>query len=593
MRKINKKLLSIILTLAMVVTMIPMFGVTASAEVVKDTSWYTNHESDTTYILSDTADLEGLASLVNSGIDFAGKTIKLSDGFNDTSALTTPIGDSKYIEASDENASFKGTFNGNGKTVVLSITLGENNYGGMFGYVSGGAIKNINTTGEVRGEALLGGVVGKVENGTINNCHSKVFVNGTAENVGGVVGISINGNIINCSATGIVQSDNSYIGGIVGGFLINVNSKNIAVKIINCNYTGKTVSGTDDVGGIVGVINGCVENDNKAAVMISNCNATCEVKAPSGDAGGILGNTDCSGIEWKITNSYTDVVVQGGGSAGGIVGSGASSNTGTVSDCYSKAIIEGKSYLGGVIGSNNGIVINCSAICDITATNGTADYSNCNGGIAGYNDTSGKIYNCYAAGKITNSFDEANKIGGVVGGNQGEVGNCYASVDLNITGNGANYIGGIVGSGSAANCYYKASTNYNGIGAETGKPADVAGNTTALIDAQMKAKAGETNSNWKSITVDGAVLGNIALVDALNKYAKSEEGKNLGCKTWTQSAFMNQGYPTFGVEKKTGIMQLVIKGIAAISGLKLVKSAIFSPVILKLFKWSTIFKIFK
>ena len=50
---------------------------TAPAAAAEDTSWYTGHESDTTFTLTTADQLAGLASLVNSGNTFEGKTVKL------------------------------------------------------------------------------------------------------------------------------------------------------------------------------------------------------------------------------------------------------------------------------------------------------------------------------------------------------------------------------------------------------------------------------------------------------------------------------------------------------------------------------------
>ena len=50
---------------------------TAPAAAAEDTSWYTGHESDTTFTLTTADQLAGLASLVNSGTTFEGKTVKL------------------------------------------------------------------------------------------------------------------------------------------------------------------------------------------------------------------------------------------------------------------------------------------------------------------------------------------------------------------------------------------------------------------------------------------------------------------------------------------------------------------------------------
>ncbi len=43
-----------------------------------DTAWYTGHESDSEFSIGSADQLAGLASLVNGGNTFAGKTVKLT-----------------------------------------------------------------------------------------------------------------------------------------------------------------------------------------------------------------------------------------------------------------------------------------------------------------------------------------------------------------------------------------------------------------------------------------------------------------------------------------------------------------------------------
>ena len=130
--------------------------------------------------------------------------------------------------------SFKGTFNGNGKTITgLYINDPGRLYAGLFGYVFTG---------------------GKVENVIIKDADITARGNpGSATGgVGGVVGYLNNGSVINCHVSGTVKG-HDRVGGIAG--MVNVSG----IGLESCSFSGVvrgTGSGTafDNIGGIVGYI---------------------------------------------------------------------------------------------------------------------------------------------------------------------------------------------------------------------------------------------------------------------------------------------------------------------------------------------------
>ncbi len=528
-----------------------------------DTSWY--NENGKFFIINNTADLEGLACLVNTGIDsFEGKTIKLAERFDSSAALVTPIGYGSN--------SFKGIFDGNEQTVRLGIEMikytSEPLYnGGLFGYINNAIVRNVTTIGSVKGEIIIGGIVGYNDGGLVENCCAKVVISGIV-GIGGIVGENKNGTVQNCSSSAEItgQDGDGGIGGIVGTNMFYSDENTLGcVKIINCHSMGK-VSGWGYIGGIVG--------QNR------------------GEDSGFGGDSIDGVIEIKGCSSNGMVI--GGIRAGGIVGGNNSDEETIIEGCYATGDVSGNNEIGGIAGAVSGNIINCFVTGNVSANSGEGAYNV--GGICG----SGKATNCYMAGTVTATAtgegSSVFNIGGICGG--GTATNCYMAGTVAAKAEGEDssesFIGGVCGSGTATNCYYKASNSYKGICVgEEGTPTDAAGNTTPLYPSQMTAKSGETNYNWAAIKVGDEALGKVALVDALNKYAISAAGKEKGCKAWTQSVFVNKGYPAFGAEKKSGIMQLVIKGIAAITGLKLVKSVVLSPVLLKVLKWSTVLKIFK
>ncbi|MCL2442754.1 MAG: hypothetical protein FWD13_04730 [Treponema sp.] len=187
----------------------------------------------------------------------------------------TPIGSSAIP--------FSGTYDGGGFIIYdLKIIYGVEQ--GLFGYVSGGKIKNlglvnINITADyyaggiasdirnkseiencfVTGKIIsgddgddpisysyVGGIAGWVQNdSSINNCWSDVDIFTTGESTGGIAGFIDDSSIINCYSLGNVKSESDDVGGIVGTVYDG--------NIINCYATG-TVHGFAYVAGIAGTL---------------------------------------------------------------------------------------------------------------------------------------------------------------------------------------------------------------------------------------------------------------------------------------------------------------------------------------------------
>lgn len=184
------------------------------------------------------------------------------------------------------NEKYKGTFDGQLYTISgLSVT-GTTTNQGLFADINGATIKNLLVKGSVSGNNnYVGGIVGSARGATIENCSFSGSVTYTG------------------SATG------RYIGGIVGG-----------------NQTTKST------------IRGCV---NQADVT-------------GYTAGGILGySTQPNTIE----NCYNTGVITGSFRSGGIVGQ---ATTGSITSCYNIGEITGASTtLGGIYSFSNATIQSC------------------------------------------------------------------------------------------------------------------------------------------------------------------------------------------------------------------------------------------
>lgn len=254
------------------------------------------------------------------------------------------IGDSVYIELardidlsdyywvpiSAKNANnqnlFYGHFNGNGYKIYGLFTQGTNDYEGLIGYASTGAvIENVTVmSGKVvslreagtslTGNTLsVGAIVGKAEGVTITNCHNHASIN--VEYfipVGGIVGQANNTQINRVSNDGNISITTpvSYniteigFGGIVG--TLSGNSK------VTNSYNMADIKGRFSIGGVVGLI----ERDDSAdaehkQILLQNVYNT-------GNIEGETGSFEDKYLAGIVGVSYESVAIQTAYNSGNI-----------------------------------------------------------------------------------------------------------------------------------------------------------------------------------------------------------------------------------------------------------------------------------
>ena len=232
------------------------------------------------YVIDTPQQLAKLANDVNAGNSYEGMYFvqRISIRLNDTTfedwknKLTvvhpwTPIGTSA--------APFKGNYDGAGYSVNGIYIDDTSTAAGLFGYTSGGSVKNVNIKHSIiSGGEYCGALVG-FNSSKIYKCTFSGSVSGK-NYVGALVGYSSE-MIDFCSNSGNVIA-NKNVGGIVG--------YSDAV-ITNCANTGN-VSGDECVGGICG----------KTSSVIENCYNNAYISAGS-MGGGIVGRTSMN-----VVNSY-------------------------------------------------------------------------------------------------------------------------------------------------------------------------------------------------------------------------------------------------------------------------------------------------
>ena len=333
-----------------------------SEENVDTTSWYDGltYEDVTVYSISTAEQLAGLATLVNSGVSFEGKTIKLKDTITlgtfverlteeDDYVLETGF---EWVPIGTVENPFKGTFDAQNNVIKGVYINNTNDYVGLFGVVEG-TIKNINIVDSyISGGNFVGSIAGSLK-GTIDYCYSSatVVAGANSKKVGGLLGcaegtVEKQTVITNSYTTNnlslvvnkdLAEGDTAMIGGVVGCAKQNV-------LIENCYNRAVVKASSSYIGGVVGFATDNVEisrSYNDGEVVVENKTNKVEQYI-----GGVVGATvnECS-----IANSYnTGKVTTNSAAVGGVVGLAVST---TIDNSYNSGAVSGLSYVGGVAGA--------------------------------------------------------------------------------------------------------------------------------------------------------------------------------------------------------------------------------------------------
>ena len=316
----KKKVLSLLLTLCLVMTFLPMAAFAAEANKISITT---------------VDELLQFAKAVDNG-EYDGKTdavVSLDADLDLTGVAWKPIGS---VFAADGTLlhHFSGKFYGNGHTISnldFSENYGKTEYPsfGFFSEVYGAEISGLTIQGKLdvsnSGFVYFGTVAGVAADSEISDCVSDVsftdtteYINGTVAlcgyainstieycqnkgnfsitkdvssfQMGGIVGLAQNSTVQYCANTGNITSWTPCTGGIVGQLFQNS-------KIINCYSTGGMAplgNGTTDFGGIAGTVGAGTEIRHcyfAGEMDVSQYTATTPYKRLGGIAGGVSSDT--------------------------------------------------------------------------------------------------------------------------------------------------------------------------------------------------------------------------------------------------------------------------------------------------------------
>ncbi|WP_187116087.1 GLUG motif-containing protein [Gemmiger formicilis] len=364
----KKKVLSLLLTLCLVMTFVPMAAFAEDAQNISVWDGSTaaafaggTGTAEDPYQIANGAELAYLASSVNNGETYEAKNFVLTANIDLNGLPWTPIANSfsDALFGGSDYRVFAGNFDGKGYT-ISNVSIGsettplESDVFGLFGATEG-KISNLNLdTVSIHG-------VAKIASG---------YVIGIA---GGLVGSSA-GSIENCHGTGLAM---------------------------DMSAPSDVYAAAYWVGGLVGALDG--------AQLINECSVSGSIteKAGKGSIGGLIGEL---GKTAKITYSRSDVAVnvmadpRGGADVGGFIGKGNGKTDAetVIRNCYATGNVTGGAYTGGFAGGLWGLNIkNCYASGNVSQA--AAAMASFVGTDASDQDYYGSITNCFATGSVTGS----------------------------------------------------------------------------------------------------------------------------------------------------------------------------------------------
>ncbi|MBQ2575433.1 MAG: hypothetical protein II575_14575, partial [Bacteroidales bacterium] len=301
---------------------------TATYNSWKKTVPVLNPTDENPLLISTLAELKDFRNAVNAGGSGSYKGVPNVAGFSGKDFKLTYSGDydlnNEEWEPIGKSASytFNGNLDGNGKNIInLSVNATDADYKGLFGYIIGGSIKNLNVKGDVAGKSYVGGICGYVKGANsdnysaITNCTFNGNVTAATSYAGGMTGYNGNYTTIDtCRVAGTVTASTSYAGGITG---TSVGTSSYRNAITSCTNAAKVSANTNYAGGIVG------ENSYS---NVQYCNNGGDVSGSSYLTGGITGHNKSSAtVIYCISTSYVN-------NGGAIIGHNEATATGNFYD---------------------------------------------------------------------------------------------------------------------------------------------------------------------------------------------------------------------------------------------------------------------
>ncbi|MBR2742138.1 MAG: leucine-rich repeat protein [Clostridia bacterium] len=279
----KKRVLSVIVTLAMCLALLPLGVITAGAtEATTEATvgGYTFEvDEDGNYLISSVEDWNNLAEAVAANNNCSGLTFKLTTDIGSESApIEKAIGRQTSSSRSDRKR-FAGTFDGDNHTITVALSSADDwfkynpNYVSPFAYLSNATIKNVHvvgtitTTGQFASGLVGSSGAGKTDGAcTVEHCQISVTIinnyqtsGSTYANHGGVIAIAestatIKDTWFDGAFTGI---DYSHSGGFVG---LNKGTQAKPTTLTNCLFDPSPMPDGLDVTGACEFVHESGEN---------------------------------------------------------------------------------------------------------------------------------------------------------------------------------------------------------------------------------------------------------------------------------------------------------------------------------------------
>ena len=460
------KILAMVISLMMIVATFPMGMITVSAEPTATVNPQGQAISSA----------EQFADMSDDGTYYLAADIELSETYATT---------------------FKGTFDGNGRTIKTSVPVFNRLEDATVGNFTvnpvteetaitlpdGIGVLNTDEMDGSRSGYVCGAVACMAVNSTIHDVVNNADVTNTNESgtitaAAGILGFMIDSSknvttiaIRNCVNNGKITTTQTdgwrQAAGMVSG--VNAKSKNLIIEIEGCDNNGAVFGGKgagmvayiQHIGGVS--ITDCTNTKNGTItgsstelaggilahtagtlgyVNVIGCNNSASVSANK--SGGIIGQLN--GTKAEIANCLNSGEVTGA-EPGGILNCG-NGNDKIISNCHNTGNIYhngAKLYAGGIVARlNGGAVEFCSNSGNLYVVDGSngPEYA---GGIAGWLSGTNEIRYCYNTGDIVKAGYKY--VGGICGIGQAPVYGCYniGKVEGKPNGSDTLYIGQISG----------------------------------------------------------------------------------------------------------------------------------------------------
>lgn len=391
------------------------------------------------YLLENLGQLTSLALMVNGGITFAGKYLKV---VNDIEGIAMPIG---CFPEGGRSYPFRGNFDGGNHTLTLNINRidqPDSNRLGFFGLLGAGAnVHDVVIDGMVASKGdYIGGLAGHAEGDSsdqifINNVSNSALISGR-HSVGGVVGYAIRTQFSHCTNNGSVSAS----GPSSGVYTVSEG------KLVFSGYYNR---GT---GGVVGT---AISSNIDSCSNLSSISGVCHVGGIAG-VSSFTNSSNCINIGSVLgLHSYYSVInLTDISMVGGVIG--YAFNDSGLYDCENRGEVSAHGLVGGITGYiqrnfmstsyNNCYLVRCVNNGSVIGTaNGVGGVAGAACTVSGLGDV--RIEDCVNNGEVVSTADA---VGGIVG----------LSYDLNVGRNthikgckntasvtGAYYVGGVVGRG--------------------------------------------------------------------------------------------------------------------------------------------------